>query len=183
MAETEVSIHFDNACSNYIPDRHLEKILHDKFVETGVEKMWNTFSNEEKNNFIKIAKGIGYHGYGKEFKGKYLADMISPYVPSQKILKGPTDIGDVSCVVPTAQLSSDTAVLDASLHFWQMTTQGLTCIANKGMLRAAQAMALTGLHILQNPADLQKVKEEFKKENPYTCLIPQDVKPSKLNKN
>ncbi|MCM3479133.1 M20 family metallopeptidase [Caldibacillus thermoamylovorans] len=197
MTETELSVHFDKACSNYVPNRHLEQILYEKFVETGVEefteeeksfaeKMWNTLTDEEKNNFLGMAKGFGYHGDGKEFRGKYLADTISTYVPSREILKGSTDVGDVSWVVPTAQLSSATSVLGTSLHSWQMTAQGLTSIANKGMLRAAQAMALTGLHILQSPEDLQKVKEEFeefKKENPYTCPIPQDVKPSKLNKN
>lgn len=196
MTETDVSIHFDKACSNYIPNRHLEKILYDQFVETAVEtftdkemafakQMWNTLSNEEKTNFLDMAKGFGYHGDGKEFEGKYLADTISPYVPSQEILKGSTDVGDVSWVVPTAQLSCATAVLGISLHSWQMTAQGLTSIANKGMIRAAQALALTGLYILQNPADLQKIKEEFeqfKKENPYKCPIPQDVKPSKLKK-
>lgn len=197
MTETEVSIQFDKACSNYVPNRLLEKVLYEKFVETGVEeytkeeksfaeKMWNTLSDDERNNFVQMAKGFGYYGDGKEFKGKYLADTISPYVPSQEVLKGSTDVGDVSWVVPTAQLSCATAVLGTSLHSWQMTAQGLTSIANKGMLRAAQAMAITGLHIIQNPDDLQKVKEEFekfKKENPYTCPIPQDVKPSKIKKN
>lgn len=196
MTETEVSIHFDKACSNYVPNRHLEKILYEKLVETGVEefteeerrfaeKMWETFSEEEKNNAISTMKGFGYHGDGKEFVGKYLADTISPYHPSEEIMMGSTDVGDVSWVVPTAQLSSATAVIGTSLHTWQMTAQGLTSIANKGMLRAAQAMALTGLHVMQSPEDLQKIKEEFaefQKDNPYRCPIPADVKPSKLKK-
>lgn len=196
MTETEVSIHFDKACSNYVPNRHLEKILYEKLVETGVEefteeerrfaeKMWETFSEEEKNNAISTMKGFGYHGDGKEFAGKYLADTISPYHPSEEIMMGSTDVGDVSWVVPTAQLSSATAVIGTSLHTWQMTAQGLTSIANKGMLRAAQAMALTGLHVMQSPEDLQKIKEEFaefQKDNPYRCPIPADVKPSKLKK-
>ncbi|MBN7803710.1 hypothetical protein J0A67_22840, partial [Algoriphagus aestuariicola] len=93
-------------------------------------------------------KGFGYQGDGKEFTGKYLADTISPYQPSDEILMGSTDVGDVSWVVPTAQLSSATAVIGTSLHSWQMTAQGLTSIANKGMLRAAQALALTGLHVI-----------------------------------
>ena len=38
MTETEVSIRFDKACSNYVPNRHLEKILYEKLVETGGEE-------------------------------------------------------------------------------------------------------------------------------------------------
>lgn len=196
MTETEVSIRFDKACSNYVPNRHLEKILYEKLVETGgeefteeerqfAEKMWQTFSEEEKKNAITAMKGLGYFGDGKEFTGKYLADTISPYQPSDEILMGSTDVGDVSWVVPTAQLSAATAVIGTSLHTWQMTAQGLTSIANKGMMRAAQAMDLTGLHIMQSPEDLQKIKEEFKefqKDNPYRCPIPADVTPSKLKK-
>ncbi|WAA09856.1 M20 family metallopeptidase [Fervidibacillus albus] len=195
MTETEVSIEFDKACSNYVPNRRLEKIMYEKLVETGVEpfteeekefaeKMWNTFTEEEKSNYIETIKGFGYVGDGKELKGKYLFDTISPYCESKEILKGSTDVGDVSWVVPTAQLSTATSVLGTTLHSWQMTAQGLTTIANKGMMRAAQSMALTGLTLIQSPEDFQKVKEEFeifKKENPYTCPIPKDVKPSKLN--
>lgn len=196
MTETEVEIRFDKACSNFVPNRHLEKILYEKLVETGAgefteeeqkfaENMWQTFSEEEKKNAIPAMKGFGYQGDGKEFTGKYLADTISPYQPSDEILMGSTDVGDVSWVVPTAQLSSATAVIGTSLHSWQMTAQGLTSIANKGMLRAAQALALTGLHVIISPQDLQKIKEEFaafQKENPYHCPIPADVRPSKLKK-
>jgi aminobenzoyl-glutamate utilization protein B len=65
-----------------------------------------------------------------------------------------------------------------------MTTQGLSSFANKGMLRAAESMALTGVDLLTSPKSLNEVKHEFdtfKKENPYRCPIPNDVRPSKVN--
>src|SRR5699024_9736916 len=63
MTETEVSIHFDKACSNYIPNRNLERILYDKLVETGVEEfteaekkfaeeIWMTLTEGEKNHYL-----------------------------------------------------------------------------------------------------------------------------------
>lgn len=194
MTETEVSIMFDKACSNYVPNRTLEKILHEKLVEVGVEpftdeekdfaeKIWNTLTEDEKNNYVEAMKGFGYIGDGSEFKGKYLSESISPYEASNGILKGSTDVGDVSWVVPTAQLSAGTSVLGTTLHSWQMTAQGISSIAHKGMFRAAEAMALTGLQLYNSPGDLEKIKEEyeaFKKENPYECPIPKEVQPSKL---
>jgi len=194
MTETEVSVHFDKACSNYVPNRHLEQILHDKFVETGVEafteeekvfakKMWDTLTDEEKDNYLEAMKGFGYQGDGKEFAGKYLMDTISPYDVSKEIFMASTDVGDVSWVVPTAQLSATTSALGTSLHSWQMTSQGLSSTANKGMIRAAQTMALTGLQMITSSKDLQYVKEEFeafRKENTYKCPIPKGVTPSKL---
>src|SRR5699024_394175 len=102
MTETEVSIHFDKACSNYIPNRNLERILYDKLVETGVEEfteaekkfaeeIWMTLTEGEKNHYLDAMKGFGYIGDGDEFTGKYLSDSISPYHESKEILKGSTD--------------------------------------------------------------------------------------------
>ena len=86
--------------------------------------------------------------------------------------------------MPTAQLTASTSALGTPLHTWQMTTQGISSYAHKGMFRAAEAMALTAIQLFNHPEDLEKVKEEFQAfqaKNPYTCPIPTDVKPSKLN--
>lgn len=44
-------------------------------------------------------------------------------------------------------------------------------------------MAMTGIQLITNPAELQKVKQEFQlftKCNPYKCPIPNEVKPTVL---
>src|SRR5690606_23275333 len=97
---------------------------------------------------------------------------ISPYKESELVLKGSTDVGDVSWVVPTAQLTAATSTLGTTLHSWQMTTQGITSVAHRGMLRAAQAMALTGIELINSPQALENVKDEFKifrRKNEYKC--------------
>lgn len=194
MTETKLSIEFDKACSNYIPNRHLEKILYKSLQETGIEKpsqdeitfaehVWSTLSEGEKEGYLGILKGFGYRGDGSEFKGKYLAETISPYEPTNEILPGSTDVSDVSWVVPTAQLTASTSTLGTPLHTWQMTTQGISSYAHAGMLRAAEAMARTGIRMLTHKDDLLAVKQEFnqfKEANPYACPIPDGIKPSKL---
>ncbi|MDY0393422.1 amidohydrolase [Virgibacillus halophilus] len=195
MTGTQLSIEFDKACSNYVPNRSLEKILHRHLVAIGAEKateeekhfakkIWETFTKEEQDYHVELMKGFGYVGDGKELAGKYLADTISAYEESKEIFYGSTDVSDVSWIVPTAQLSAATSTLGTPLHTWQMTTQGLSSFANKGMLRAAGSMALTGLELLTSSEALHQVKNEFNafsKDNPYTCPIPQDVKPSKVS--
>ncbi|MCF6409970.1 M20 family metallopeptidase [Pseudalkalibacillus salsuginis] len=197
MTETELAIEFDKACSNYIPNRSLEKILYENLLETGIEKssedeitfaekLWYTLSEGEKDSYLDILKGFGYKGDGSEFEGKFLADTISPYEPTNEILPGSTDVSDVSWVVPTAQLTASTSALGTPLHTWQMTTQGISSNAHKGMLRAAEAMALTAVSVLTNKEDLESVKQEFnafREKNPYSCPIPEDVKPSKLTQS
>lgn len=129
-------------------------------------------------------RGFGYIGDGSEFKGKCLADSISEYKATNEIFYGSTDVADVSWVVPTAQLTAATSALATPLHTWQMTAQGLSSFANKGMLRAATAMALTGIDLLSSEEQLIKVQKEFHKfqtDNPYTNPIPVDVKPTTLS--
>jgi aminobenzoyl-glutamate utilization protein B len=195
MTETEVTVEFDKACSNYIQNRNLEKILYTNLKEIGggnpteqekqfAEQIWSTLTLSEQENYLDPLKGFGYTGNGSEFAGKHLADSISPYYESPGILPGSTDVSDVSWVVPTAQLTAATSALGTALHTWQMTSQGLSSFANKGMLRAAGAMALTGITLFESEEDLAKVKEEFnqfRKTNDYTNPIPENVQPSKLN--
>lgn len=195
MTETELSIEFDKACSSFIPNRNLEKVLYNNLVEVGVESptadekkfakdIWSTFTEAEQEYYIDPMRGFGYIGDGSEFSGKYLSDSISPYYESQGILSGSTDVSDVSWVVPTAQLTASTSTLGTSLHTWQMTAQGLSSYAHKGMLRAAGSMALTGIELITSEEKLNKAKEEFnefRQKNKYTCPIPKEVTPSNLN--
>ncbi|WP_342387904.1 amidohydrolase [Salinicoccus bachuensis] len=195
MTETEVTVDFDKGCSNYVPNRHLEKLLHSNLEAAGggepeagektfAEKLWKTLSEAEQRNYLEPISGFGYIGEGEEYTGKYLADTISPYEGREGILPGSTDVGDVSWVVPTAQLSAATSALGTSLHSWQMTTQGLSDFANRGMMRAASAMAKTGVQLFESKGDLHKIKSEFEQfrlKNEYKNPIPADVQPSKLN--
>lgn len=195
MTETEVEVTFDKGCSNYVPNRHLEKLLHQSFVRTGAgeaseaektfaEQIWKTLPESEQKNFIDPLIGFGYRGDGSEFEGKFVAESISDYEPEAGILPGSTDVADVSWVVPTAQLTSATSALGTALHSWQMTSQGLSDFAHRGTLRAAQAMALTGLGLFTSKENLDQVKSEFREfrsKNDYINPIPDEVKPSPLN--
>ncbi|RFA34024.1 amidohydrolase [Virgibacillus dokdonensis] len=194
MTETELTIRFDKACSNYIPNRSMENMLHDQLSKSDVEKpteeeklfaedIWHSLTDSEREGYLEIIEGFGYVGNGEEFTNKYLAETISPYEASDKILSGSTDVADVSWVVPTAQLTAATSTLGTPLHSWQMTAQGISSFAHKGMLRAAQAMAMTGIQLMTDSVALKEVKEEFQQftgSNPYTCPIPKEIQPSVL---
>jgi aminobenzoyl-glutamate utilization protein B len=195
MTETELSIKFNKGCSNYTPNRRLEKLLYQNFLEVGItspseeekqfaREIWETFQNDEKNFYVEMLKGFGYQGDGSEFEGKYLSDSISPYNGTSEMFFASTDVGDVSWVVPTAQLSVATSALGTALHTWQMTTQGLSTFANKGMLSVANIMTLTAIELFQSDEKLESIRDEFKrfkKANKYISPIPPNIGPSKLN--
>lgn len=196
MTETKMTMKFDKACSNYIPNRALEEILfaalQDSLVEEPTEEekayakqIWESLTPNEKDGYISSMASSGYVGDGSEFEGKYLADSIVDYHPSEKAMAGSTDVSDVSWVVPTAQVAIATGALGTPGHSWQMTAQGKSSFAHKGMLRAAESMAKAAIHVLENESSLEKIRAEFeafRAKNPYTCPIPDDVQPTILKK-
>ena len=72
-----------------------------------------------------------------------------------------TDVGDVSWVVPTVQLSTATWVLGTPAHSWQAVAAGGTSIGTKGMMVAAKTMALTAVELLADPQHVAAAKTEF----------------------
>ena len=74
---------------------------------------------------------------------------------------GSTDVGDVSWVVPTVQLSAATWVPGTAAHSWQAVAAGGMSIGAKGMMVAAKTMALTGADLFSSPATLEVAKAEL----------------------
>jgi aminobenzoyl-glutamate utilization protein B len=88
---------------------------------------------------------------------------------------GSTDVGDVSWVVPTVQLSAATWVPGTAAHSWQAVAAGGMSIGAKGMMVAAKGMALMGAELFASPATLTAAKAEFdKRRGPgftYTTVL------------
>ncbi len=74
---------------------------------------------------------------------------------------GSTDVGDVSWVVPTVQLTSATWVPGTAAHSWQAVAAGGMSIGAKGMMIAAKTMALTAADLFTTPATIDVAKAEL----------------------
>ncbi len=74
---------------------------------------------------------------------------------------GSTDVGDVSWVVPTVQLSSATWVPGTAAHSWQAVAAGGMSIGAKGMMVAAKTIALTAADLFTTPATIDVAKAEL----------------------
>ena len=94
---------------------------------------------------------------------------------------GSTDVGDVSWVVPTAQVNVVTCAAGTAFHSWQCVAQGKSSIAHKGMIAAAKIMACTGIDLLTKPELLEEAKKDWIAEldgETYPNPLPADVKPA-----
>ncbi|SKC45637.1 M20 family metallopeptidase [Maledivibacter halophilus] len=198
MTGTKCDIIFDKACSNYIPNNTIEKLMYENYKELGTfdfdekeikfaREIRATLSDSDKNNDLQMAKKLmGEKSTSeilKELERKDLCDIILPYSDSSNVNIGSTDVGDVSWIVPTAQVFAACYALGTPAHSWQMVAQGASSLAHKGLVTAGKVMAMTALDILTNPKIIENAKKELKEKldgETYICPIPKGVKLSPI---
>lgn len=187
MTETEMTYRIEGACSNIVQNAVLDKFMHQNmqyfqqegFTEEELElsKKYYATLNEEDRAFA--AKLVGKER-AKELEQRPLIHEISPYKEAPEYSKGAgsTDVGAVSWVTPTAQLTAATWAFGTPFHTWQVVSQGKTSYAKKGMLYAGKVIASTVIDVLQQPEILKEAAEELHKreagpEN-YQSLLPEE---------
>ncbi|SDJ62774.1 amidohydrolase [Microbulbifer yueqingensis] len=98
--------------------------------------------------------------------GRMIGDQkkIVDYDPSEAPSPGSTDVGDVSWNVPTGGFATATWVPGTSAHTWQAVAAGGTSIGHKGMLLAAETLALAGIQLLREPGLVEQATREFERK-------------------
>lgn len=191
MTETEVEITFDKACSNVISNSVIEQVLYESFIKIGVPE----YTQEEREYAKKFSETITetdisgglalkFASNPKEIHKKLLSnpicEFIIPHRHREMIIAGSSDVGDVSRIVPTAQIATACFTVGTPVHSWQEVAQGKSSIAVKGMLLAADVMADGVIRLMEDVDILNAAKAEFYEtagEQKYICPIPDDVKP------
>lgn len=194
MTETTVKKKFIDGCSNTVPNKVLETLLWDSMKEVGVPSYteeelayaqglvdsyemhtdslpgFMTYENEAIRSFVDEASAHGT---------KPMNDYLIPYCYSEKQSAGSTDVGDVSWLVPTAQLNMACFPSKAPGHSWQNVSCGHTSIGHKGLLAAGKAIAAAAVELFEKPEIVQAAKEEFEKKTVggYYCPVPEDAVP------
>ena len=105
---------------------------------------------------------------------------IVPFNPKEfRYESGSTDVGDAGYATPTTMVNVATGCLGCVGHSWQWTALSNSEIGMKGMLRAAEVMALSCVRVLDQPDVIAKAREELLKKNggKYTCPLPEYVTP------
>ncbi len=187
---TTVEIIRMDGLADYIPNKVLGDIMRASMLEIGVP----TYTDEEK----ALAKAYALTVPEKDladarqkladkngidvshYDDVYIDDLVEPYVHRPDFHSpGSTDVGDVSYCVPTVQCHCATVVVGTPGHSWQMTGQGATSYAHKGVIFAAKSMALTALKAIEDPSIIEAAKAEYAKSCPdgYICPTAPDFMP------
>lgn len=194
MTETTVEIDFVKACSETIPNKVLEKVLYGNMLEAPKSEY-----DEEEMEFANAIHKTTDDGdeyllkYIEELpeaeqdhirknRGKSVYDFILPLIHSEKSYSASTDVGDVSHVCPTAQISAASWAAGTSPHSWQVTAQGKGGIAHKSILFVGKVLAGAAIDLIENPDLIEAAKAEHTKRvgEKFVSPIPKDVKHRKV---
>jgi aminobenzoyl-glutamate utilization protein B len=182
MTDTKVEYKITAGYSDYIANPTLSKIMK-KHAQNTLEKVQYTEEEYEyafrmqatfKEELALMAKGFNFNSH-TEF-----SPIIKALFPAPKKIPGSSDVGDVSWVIPMAQLVGSCYAFGTPPHSWQMVSQGKSSITHKGMQNAAMIMALTVIEVLKNPKLLHQIKKDHEEKlngSSYICPIDDTVKP------
>ena len=190
MTETTYTSRQIDGTSDTVSNTVLEKLLYENLQQAPLP----TYTPEEEAFAAALKETFGeasVPGVGCKFDrvvkakvskltdgGKLpLNNFIMPYVPTNYMSPGSTDVGDVSWLTPTAQFNAATWVSGSPGHSWQNVSTGKTSIAHKGLLFAAKVLAAATADLMESPEILAAAREEFNLTTAegYDCPITKEV--------
>lgn len=175
MTETELIIEHGDGYSDYIPNDALNRILDEKLMAAGGPDFTAAdleFAGEIRKTYTQTEE--------EQPEQSPLHTEIQPYRGIGGCIAASTDVGDVSYIVPTAQLYTACCAAGTPSHSWQMVSQTGNSIGMAGMIAAARVLALTAAELLENPEKLEAVRQEHKRNvrGGYHCPIAPERKPA-----
>ena len=198
MTGTSVNIKFIKACSNTVLNYTLEKVLQENMEAIPLPEYTEedfafaqAINESVENKTLPLTSAIEkaptpeIADFLRENREKAILDFVLPLVHSEAAGGGSTDVGDVSWVCPTAQISTSTWSSMTPGHSWQIVSQGKSAQAHKATLYAGKVIAAAIVDLIEDPSIIEKAKDEkFKKlgGEPYKCPIPKGVMPTPMGK-
>ena len=184
MTGTKVDIQVLSAVSNLLGNEPLEQAMYETMQRLGAPE-WDeadrAFARDIQSTLSAGDLATAYRKVGVQPKeGVPLCDAVVPRDSKRKPMIGSTDVGDVSWVVPTVQAHAPTYAIGTPGHSWQLTAQGKSPAAHKGMVHVAKIMAATAVATLEDPTLIAAAKTDLAERTrlrPYVSPLPDEVEP------
>jgi aminobenzoyl-glutamate utilization protein B len=144
MTETAVKAEIVSAVSNLLGNTPLEKAMQDNLLRLGpppFDEADSDFARKIQATLTEEDIESAFRRAGMPLKDVPLCDEIMPLDAKSAPMMGSTDVGDVSWVVRTVQARGATYAIGTPGHSWQLTAQGKTPAAHKGLVHVAKVMA------------------------------------------
>jgi aminobenzoyl-glutamate utilization protein B len=166
--ETRAKVTTIFATHEPIPNDALNAVLQRELERVGAPR----FDDADQRYARAMQKELGLEETG-------LATTVMPF--AQKNGGGASsDIGDVSAVVPLAELNLATRPMGTSAHHWAQTACAAHPVGYKGMAVAAKVLAAGAIDVLVDPGIVKAAHAEFvvqTKGKPYVSPLAPGAKP------
>lgn len=189
MTETSVAMRQIDGTASILPNETLERVMYENMQQVPVPEYTaaeREFAQALHATYPAAVPGLmsnsnrqvwAYANKMTDGGKRAINDFIMPYVPYFAYAPGSTDVGDVSWLTPTAQITTATWTSAAPGHSWQNVSIGRTSIAHKGVLQAAKIIAGSAADLMEQPELLEKARAEFNEAaaEGYDCPIGKEV--------
>ena len=167
MTQTKVKTKILAGVSNLLYNETLGNIMQGNLDQLGVpefSKEEHLYAKKYQDTLTRKDIESAYSHAGIDLvEGQVLAETVVAGDVKPVDMGGSTDVADVSWVVPTVSLWGANYAIGTPFHSWQMTAQGKSSIAIKGMTHAAMVMAATGSDLILNKTILDDAWSEHNK--------------------
>ena len=185
MTGTEVDIEFLVGCYDVLPNEVLGDVMYNNMLEAGPPR----YSDEDRKFAKELTRSFAPGQKEKIIKSYFAPDEIIKMTlhedigkidDKKKIRAGSMDGGDVSWIVPFAQITAATWPVGTAAHSWQATASSGSGIGYSAMLFAAKTIAGSLYDLFTNDGTILKnAREEFEKKtknNKYVSPLPEGLK-------
>jgi aminobenzoyl-glutamate utilization protein B len=151
-----------------VPNDTLNAILQKELERVGAPR----FDDTDQRFARAMQKELGFEEAG-------MAGQVVPFAPRTGGTAS-SDIGEVSAVVPLAELNVATRPLGTAAHHWAQTACAAHPVGYKGMAIAAKVLAAGAVDVLGEPGVVKTARDEFMvqtKGKPYVSPLAPDAKP------
>ena len=167
MTQTKVKTKILAGVSNLLYNETLGNIMQGNLDQLGApefSKEEHLYAKKYQDTLTRKDIESAYSHAGIDLvEGQVLAETVVAGDVKPVDMGGSTDVADVSWVVPTVSLWGANYAIGTPFHSWQMTAQGKSSIAIKGMTHAAMVMAATGSDLILNKTILDDAWNEHNK--------------------
>ncbi len=192
MTGTTMNYEITMAFSDYIQNKTLAAVMSEALEEAGPPEwteedyalagaFFRTYPKSTQQNILEqLAEFIDPEEVESVMLTRPLDSVTRPFDPKEtRYQSGSTDVGDVGYATPTVTLHIATAGLGNVGHSWQNTALSNSPIGMKGMLKAAEVMALTAVYVAEQPETIETARKELLRKNggKYVCPLPEYVQP------
>ncbi len=183
MTGTTLEIHVLSGVSNLLANQPLEDAMATVMQRLGPvawDEADHAYARQIQGTLAPEDLATAFARVGVAPSASPLHEGIVPRDTKRVQMIGSTDVGDVSWVVPTVQAHAPVYAIGTPGHSWQLTAQGKSPAAHKGMLHVAKVMAGTAVEALADPALIARAKADLAARTartPYRSPLPEGIEP------